>query len=190
MSEVPPFDALNEQFSATPMALNPAELHGVLCALLSFDADTDVERWLAAAVGESFALHELDGELRQSLYWMFDWSRDNIVDEEFGFRLLVPEDSADLEQRIAALTAWGTGFLAGVGQMAGNLEQLAPEVAEYVNDLTEIVRADHQPVEGDEEAEDQYFELAEYVRLGAMMTFEALNTTAGPSQVPDGDALH
>ncbi len=189
MSEVPPFDSLKEQFSATAMALNPAELHGVLCALLSFDPETDVETWLVAAMGESFALHELDGELRQSLYWLFDWAQDNLSDKEFGFRLLVPDDAAGLNERISALSAWGSGFLAGVGHMAQDLDQLAPEIGEFVSDLTEIVRADHDADDGDEEAEDQYFELAEYVRLGAMMTFDALSEEVSQA-APDGTLLH
>ncbi|MEM7705222.1 MAG: UPF0149 family protein [Pseudomonadota bacterium] len=186
MADAPHYDTLREQFSSTPMALNPAELHGVLCALLSFDAETDPEAWLRAALGDSLEMHELDGEVRQSLYWMFDWTRDNLSDQDFAFLLLVPDDEAPLTDRLAALVAWSAGFSAGIGQRASDLDLLPPEVGEFVTDLAEVIRADTEVDDADPEAEEQYWELAEYVRLGAMTVFESLSP-AGP---PEGAPLH
>lgn len=182
MSDRPDYSHLDTLLRRNRSGLDPAELHGGLCAHLVAAEQPAVTGWLDAMAVD---LRELDTETREALDQLYLWTCEGLEDPEFGFRLYIPSDADSLARRTRALSGWSTGFLGGLGT-AGlhNLEQLPGEAGEFVKDLTEIARADFDIDSTDEAEEKAFAELIEYARVGTLIVFETLR---GPGET---DRLH
>jgi len=118
---------------------NAGEAHGILTGELCASAAFGLDEWLAdvlVGAGES-ALHARD--VMGSLYAE---TADALVQGLMEFEPLLPEEDAPLEQRVAALAAWCTGFLYGFGAGRPLSGELSPEVEEMLRDFAEIARAE------------------------------------------------
>lgn len=186
MTRSPEYAVLEEALREARLGLSPAELHGALVALLSANPDVDPDHWLATALGASQPMHALPADAREQLLFLFDWTLRELGEAEFSFQLLLPEETAPLAERVPALASWAAGFNAALGSAFSSLKGLPGEVSEFVVDLTEISRAE-APQDASDGDESQFQELAEYTRLGAMMTFETLQPGGPPGAA---DTLH
>lgn len=175
-----------------------SESHGVLCGLLCVKGFVSYDDWISLLNDEQKiqsawfeedpddaedyteddrkADETVDSEwgLLQDLY---DETLRQISDDEYGFSLLLPNDEQALRIRTQALVEWCDGFLFGLG--AGEIKdfaQLPDDVNEISHDLAEISRAYHED-EASEADEVAYAELVEYVRVGVLVIYEALQLT-------------
>jgi uncharacterized protein YgfB (UPF0149 family) len=174
-----------------------SEIHGVLCGLLCVKGYVTYDDWIVL-------LHEEqkiqpgwlkegandnkpedlppDGEEPAAGEWgllqdLYDETIRQLNDDDYGFSLLLPDDEQPLRARTEALVEWCDGFLFGLG--AGeikNFAQLPDDVNEISHDLAEISRAYHED-ETTEADEVAYAELVEYVRVGVLVIYEALQVT-------------
>ena len=141
-----------------------AEAHGLLAGLLCMDAGVQCGVWLGRALGPQ-ADEPQPGE-RALLVRLFDETRRQLVDFDFSFAPLLPDDDCLLEERAIALGEWCRGFLLGLGYSAQGAGRPG-ECEEILRDFVEITRLDPQASgEADEAA---YAELAEYVRVGVQV---------------------
>ncbi len=148
-----------------------AEYHGILCGMLCHGEVNDPALGLevlgdatpAAVPGAQSQLRALRSHSLESLH-----------DAESGFVPLLPDDEAELPQRVEALAQWCEGFLYGLASKPGlQLETLSAEARELVEDFTQISRAglaDDDQSQGETE-EQAYAELVEYVRVGVQLIF-------------------
>ena len=95
-----------------------------------------------------------------------------------------------MDERTRSLAQWCTGFLAGLG-LGAPLQALSEESSEALQDLQQIAQAgfsiqgDDADQEGlEEENEQAFFEIVEYVRVVTLILREELR---GPGQ---GDQIH
>lgn len=175
MPQSPSHQELESQLLQSQMGIAASELQGSLTALLGFENTLDPDQWLNETLGGDVSLYELDGQLRESLNWLFDWTAQALRQRQLDFQLLLPGDDVALEQRTAALAHWAAGYVAAVGPRCGADLQLLPDVGrEYVRDLVEISRAAFRG-EAAESDETQFLDLVEYTRLGAMTVFESVS---------------
>lgn len=124
-----------------------------LRVLLTDELDADLD-------DETFrALRKLDGTTRRQL-----------LDEDLGFELLLPEDDQPLAARVVAMVAWCEGFLAGFGTATGGRKEheLPEDVRLLLGTIGEFTRAEAGDDDNDEESERNYMELVEYLRIAAM----------------------
>ena len=175
-----------------------SESHGVLCGLLCVKGFVPYDGWITllhdeqriqsgwiergeegtddGAGNDHEAIETADSEwgLLQDLY---DETLRQMSDDDYGFSLLLPNDEQALRIRTEALVEWCDGFLFGLG--AGEIKdfaQLPDDVNEISHDLAEISRAYHED-ESSEADEVAYAELVEYVRVGVLVIYEALQVT-------------
>ncbi len=154
--------------------VDAAEAHGSLCGLLLGDAD--MATWLKHSlddlpeVGDVLAAEKL-GDLKQ----LFEHSREQLNTEDLSLELLLPDEVDDLSDRLLGLATWCQGFLYAVG-VIGLASQSEPDnlVQECLSDLLEISNLDYNSATG-EEAEQQYVEIVEHVRMSVLMLNETLN---------------
>jgi uncharacterized protein YgfB (UPF0149 family) len=152
-----------------------AECHGVLCGLLAVSPQAGTGDFVRE-LGALQLLEQPDSAVRMMLSELLRATSAQLGDEEMGFRLWLPDDTEPLEERTEALARWCTGLLAGLATQ-GNLDALSGEAAEAVKDLEQIARAGlsaggQADKEAREEDERAYAEIAEYVRVVAMMLRE------------------
>jgi yecA family protein len=180
------YDALLDRLRAAGMQPLP-ELHGALCGIMSAGGRALATDWLsqqfdeAAPTSEQAAvdLHETD-RLALTLDTLATETWQALSGDAMEFEPLLPGESADLGERVAALAAWCEGFLAGLALGGWSPERSdhaeASQIDEIVADLVEISRA----VVGSEELDDpdaaefMYVELSEFVRVSAQVAFDTL----------------
>jgi uncharacterized protein YgfB (UPF0149 family) len=111
--------------------------------------------------------------------------------EDFGFQLLLPDDTAGLGARIEALASWCQGFLLGISHGGvSDIQALPGELPEIVEDFLNIARAENFELENEEEDEAAYMELLEYVRVGVQLFWEELHGHSENDTASPGSPLH
>jgi hypothetical protein len=175
MNNIVSFEEIQDALTHSDVSGTAAEAHGLLSGMLCMDVATDCHQWLGDFFGAE--LSEIQGEDRLQLDRLYQQTRRQLVDFDFSFGPLLPDDEDSLENRAQALGEWCHGFLQGIGY-TGKQSGWPGEMNEILADLLEIVRLDPAAAgEGDESA---YTELTEYVRVGVQVIHSELQSQTPP----------
>lgn len=187
---LPDYDQVNDALQGLPAELNAAEFHGQLCGLLCTFDRLELHDWLQVSLPECdpARLSALSYELFQAL---LDTSLLTLSSEDFGFQLLLPDDSAGLAARLEALANWCQGFLFAISHAGvSEIQALPGELPEIVEDFLNIARAENYELVNEEEDEAAYMELVEYVRVGVQLFREELRVQADANTTSPEPRLH
>ncbi|MGD8429062.1 MAG: UPF0149 family protein [Ectothiorhodospiraceae bacterium] len=198
MSDTDRYEPLKDALEAVGAAPGASEAHGLLCGMMSGPERADRASWIALVLDGTHPRGDEAKICLAQLAQLFDATGESLEDAELGFQPLLPGDDAGIGERAEALGDWCRGYLAGLGM--GGLQsrrELPKEVSEVLRDLGDIGQVEADAVD-DEENEEAYAELVEYVRVGALLVMEHLGTAAGkpkseskPAQPPRDDrTLH
>ncbi|VEI66004.1 YecA family protein [Serratia rubidaea] len=162
--------ALNQQ----AVALTAAEMHGLISGLLcGGNNDTSWRTLVHDLTNEGVAFPQA---LSQPLQQVYDQIRETLADDEFMFQLMLPEGGAvTVFERADALSGWVNHFLLGLGMMQPKLAQVKDEVGEAIDDLRSIAQLGYDEDEDQEELEQSLEEVAEYVRMAAILCYNEFN---------------
>lgn len=182
-SEPVDFSALDEQLRGAKADISASEAHGLMCGVLCVPSEEEVN-WL----GEIFAADAEDepasNDARHLLLTLARESRVLLAGEEYEFYPMLPADEFPLASRSQALAQWCTGFMFGLTLAgAGDLEKLPEESRDIVTDLANF--ATIRAGVADEEEEQAYAELVEYVRVGVMLINQELRGWNPPTTAPN-----
>lgn len=146
------------------LATSPSELQGALLGWLAGGGDAD-GNWLAAVMADPALPRPAPDSPLQRL-------RDHAVEQldarNFALDLLLADEDASLGERSGSLFDWCRGFLGGFGLAAGADPPLSDEGRESLADLAKLAAAAPQD-EGDEEDEAALVEIAEFIRVAALL---------------------
>jgi len=169
------FAEVERELRAVDASLTVAEAHGCLCGALCTLQNFSAQRWLQELLPEEVTPivdtppQQIGGVLQQ----VFSDSSDALRGDAMDFAPLLPDDEAPLPQRIAALAQWAQGFLYGFGIGAPTSSHSLPgDCAEVLRDISEIARASDSEVANDDEEEQAYAELVEYLRAAVQLVHE------------------
>ena len=113
--DMPEWDEIADQLFNAGQTLNPSELHGVLVGLMGAGFNPDdkhhLEQTLASA--EKAVGVQLQGELVDIVSRLNLATLSAIVDTDYAFRILLPDDDDPIEQRLRSFSNWVTGFISG-----------------------------------------------------------------------------
>ncbi len=169
------FEDIQDTLIQCDVSGTAAEAHGLLSGMLCMDVATDCQQWLGDFFGPELA--DIEGEDRRRLDRLYQQTRRQLVDFDFTFEPLLPDDDDSLEDRAQALGEWCHGFLQGIGYTGKN-SGWPGGCTEILSDFLEIVRLDPAAAgEGDESA---YTELTEYVRVGVQVIHSELQSQTPP----------
>ncbi len=161
-----------------------SEIHGVLtgliCAGFPFE-DTSYLPMLNDLFnnGEGFPTR-----VKSCVKQMFSELWADILDDEYRFQLMLPDDDDSIVERGHALGVWVQGFNLGFGLQQKDKPVLLEEVKEVLTDFAEIANLSDE-MEEDETSEQAYFEINEYVRISALLCFSELASL--PTSLGDSD---
>ena len=161
-----------------------AEVHGVLtglvCAGYCFESNDYIN-----LINDMLNNGEgLPNKVSVVIKLMFSQVWQTILDDSYGFKLLLPDDDDSIVERGHALGAWVQGFNLGFGLQQKNKAVLSDEVKEILQDFSEIANLSDE-LEEDEDTEQAYYEIAEYVRMSALLCFTELGSPPEPNQTPE-----
>jgi uncharacterized protein YgfB (UPF0149 family) len=149
--------------------LDAAECHGVLCGVCCSGVRNVYALWLDYLRGADELSRFAHAEVEVSLRALESWTRDGLARDDFDFVLLLPDDNAALDERVAAFAAWCRGFLAGLGTAGiACLDGLGEDAREFIADLARFGALGGLP-DGDEDDEHALTELVEYTRMGVLL---------------------
>ncbi len=167
------FDEFANHLLDQGVLASPSHLHGCLCGLLGAGAPFQPEYGLDAL---SQALDmELHGELADRVMQLYSATEVALQDEDYTFVPLLPDDEEEMAVRTAALASWCDGFLAGFAYVTAvqekNGEVLSQQTGEVLRDIAAMAQAEPADDESEEDAEDSYVELVEYLRVAVLNVF-------------------
>lgn len=173
------FDAVQDALEGLDATADAAEAHGILCALLLDNSALPL--WLGHILDDLPDDSDvLAAERLAVLEGLYVDTRDLLANEELGFALLLPDEGTDFGRRLLGLSSWCQGFVYGIG-VAGLAEgeRLDEQARECLSDLVEISKLGADE-ESSDEAELQFAEVAEHVRMATLLLNETFRVS-GPS---------
>ncbi|MGJ8686728.1 MAG: UPF0149 family protein [Spongiibacteraceae bacterium] len=185
-------DELADLFLAIGALQPPAELHGYAAGFISVGGRLQRDAWLTHCA-EFLDSDTPNPDQADLLYGVYQQALESLELGDVALDLLLPDDEFDLDQRIASLGHWCQGYLTGFA-MAGKRQQESAGEREYSADLTEAlgdlaaiaqVSADEA---SEEDIEQDFFAVSEYVRVAAMTIF--LECNMDPERPANGERLH
>ena len=164
------FESLEARLSQRKVPSTASEFHGLLAGWFSAGhkwTRSEQASVLAGWIGDE----PIDDALLALVSTLADETSTSLQDFEFGFQLLLPEDSEIINVRSRALSHWCAGFLSGFG-LSGRFQQddLEKEVSEIMGDFAQIAKLD-EDVPDAEENESDLMEISEYVRMSALLVY-------------------
>ena len=180
--DMPEWDEVADLLFNAGLTLNPSELHGVLVGLMGAGFSPDDRHHLEQTLSsvEKASGVQLQGELVDMVSRLNLATLSAIVDTDYAFRRVLPDDDDPIEQRLRSFSNWVTGFISGftegmtVRKATGS--SIQPEVAEVLKDFAALAQVETDQAES-EEAERQLEELVDYVRLAAIsIVQDAMNS--------------
>jgi len=174
------YEPINKSLAQVGGLMDAAEAHGLLCGFLCTQTDFSTANWLKHVLGEAAIEDGLTPECQKQLILVKNYTLEQLNSPDCSFNLLLPSDDEMISQRIQALAGWCEGFLFALGANQLDFTQLSEHVQELIQDIIAISRlAPHEAVEENEaqdnEAEENYVELVEYIRMGILILYEELN---------------
>lgn len=191
MSDGQRFHELDDALAAVGGETRAAEAHGLLCGMFCAPEEPEAARWVAHVLAGASAHGQAARDCLAALTELFEQTRASLENEALEFQPLLPADDEPLEARARALGEWCEGFLFGLGVAGSERERLPREAAEVVNDLGQIARIDPE-AGADEDSEQAYTELVEYLRVATLLVREHVTTPPAPAPSPPAgrDRLH
>ena len=149
--------------------ISPAEAHGLACGMLAIDMASKDNDWLNELIDDN----NLDKVATTELKQVFTQAREQLTDSNLGLELLLPNDNELLAKRLTALQEWCQGLLYGTA-LSGlkDFSSLPDDSREYLQDVAQIARSGNFDLEENEEAEQSFHEIVEYLRVGTLLLSE------------------
>lgn len=168
MKTIMTFDDLFHSFSGLGLLVSPSEIHGLVCSRIVTGEQLDEEGLIE--VVNRYADSDQVGNLESELYQLYQVSARQLSGDGVDFLLLLPDDDSPLGQRTQSLAEWCQGFMYGLGESGLNAKtSLSEDAMETLGDFAAISQLRDE--DADEDDEMNFFELAEFVRIGVLMLF-------------------
>ncbi|MGB0835171.1 MAG: UPF0149 family protein [Psychrobium sp.] len=178
---------LSSVLTTSELGATPSECHGIICGLICGGINVEDNSWSGAfndLMNDGLALPP---ELKKLLKELFDDAVNQFIGGDYQLKLLLNDDNQSLSAVAQSLTQWSESFMAGFAIGNESKKKLSKDVTEALGDLGQISQLDTD-VEDDEESQRAFEEIAEYVRVSAMLCFSELGQKPAPAD--DKKNLH
>lgn len=147
-------------FSTIEELSSPSELHGLLTGIVCVtNAPTEAE-W--QQILATLNVPELSPEALDILTGEAEDVAHALSEDELDYLPLLPDDEHVLQERVQALADWCAGVVLGFGLASGHIRSDELELIEHLQDVAAV---EFEDSDNDEEGEESYQELYEFVRL-------------------------
>jgi len=157
---------------------NASEWHGILVGLLCIKASDAQTLWCDHIIAEAGEDRDLapQEQINSLLLPVYQETLRQLTSPDCDFLPVLPDDSASITERTQALAQWAQGLLVGMSYGGlQDLKDLPADSKEILMDMTKIAKAGAYAVEGTEEDENAFTEIAEYLRAAVLLVFQELN---------------
>ena len=150
----------NAHFDGIEEISSPSELHGLLTGIVCVTQAPTTDEW--SQILNTLNVPALQQEALQSLTDEAEDVAHALSDDELDYLPMLPDDSHLLVDRVQALADWCAGVVLGFGLASGHIRGEEQELIEHLQDVAAV---EFEDSDNDEEGEESYQELYEFVRL-------------------------
>jgi len=150
----------NQNFQGIEEISSPSELHGLLTGIVCVTESPNRDEWLQ--ILSTLDVQKLGEE---ALVILSDEAEDvshALSEDELDYLPMLPDDEHILSERVQALADWCAGVVLGFGLASGHIRADEQELIESLQDVASV---EFDESDDDEEGEESYQELYEFVRL-------------------------
>ncbi|MCP3428478.1 UPF0149 family protein [Opacimonas viscosa] len=176
------FQTLTDLLAKHDILIDGAELHGLICGMLSGGMPVDNREWFAVLADISNNGVDYPQEVLNAVDDLFSTTVKEYAENDFALNMLIPEMDAPINEQGQGLIHWVQGFMTGIGLRQTSFADCSEEVQEGIQDFAEIMRMD-APMDDDEETESQLTEVIEYVRITAMLCFNEFQPAQAATKI-------
>ncbi|MDP7591847.1 MAG: UPF0149 family protein [Litorilituus sp.] len=152
-----------------------SEIHGVLTGLVCAGFEFEDQGYISMLNDMFNQGDHFPTAVKNTIKKMFSELWTDILDDAYTFQLLLPDDDDSIVERGHALSCWVQGFNLGFGLQQKDSPVTSSEVKEVLTDFAEIANLSDE-MEEDEDTEQAYFEISEYVRISSLLCFSELGS--------------
>jgi len=175
------FSSLQAIISSAGVQIHASEVHGVLAGLIcggftfenALNGKNEGHNYLNLITDLLNNGEKLPSVITDGITVLYSQLWQAILDDDFSFSPLIADDDDSLAERSVGLCHWVQGFTLGFGLQQKNTNALSTEVQEVLADFIEIANLS-DAIDEDEASERAFFEIAEYVRMSALLCFAEL----------------
>ena len=178
------FSSAQAMLTSESVQAHAAEIHGVLTGLIAAGFEFESNDYLAMVNDMLNNAEGLPTNIKSLVKDIYSDIWQKILDDSYSFQLMLPDDDDSIVERGHALGKWVQGFNLGFGLQQTKNTTLSEDVKEVLADFGEIANLSDE-MEEDEDTEQAFFEIAEYVRISALLCFTELGS---PPEPQDKDA--
>jgi uncharacterized protein YgfB (UPF0149 family) len=180
------YDEISHAFIKANLVGSPAELHGFLAGSASSGKLLSADSLIETVAKFLEVSSERVEDLGTMLIELYQFSVNQINNNDYEFSPILPDDDFILSERLASMGEWCQGFLYGLGssELFSNLE-IQKNISEALDDLASIsnVHVSDDQYEGDEtDNEANYIEIVEYIKIAVLTIFTELKAKNDESQ--------
>lgn len=150
----------DRNFSKIEEITSPSELHGLLTGIVCVTDVPTREQWLQILSTLNVPVLSED-----ALGVLADETEDvahALSEDELDYVPMLPDDEHTLAERVQSLADWCAGVVLGFGLASGHIRSDERELIEHLQDVAAV---EFEESDDDEEGEESYQELYEFVRL-------------------------
>ena len=177
------YDMVDDALIKADAITEAAEAQGTLCGMVCVTGRGDLNKWLSHVFGEEKDSSNLYvPESHDVLTQLFESTVKALVEETYDLTLLIHDDDTPLDVRIEDISNWCQGFLYGLSASGLNdVKSLPEEASEILQDMLDISKAGYDPEADDDENEQAFMEIVEYLRIGAYVIYNTFNSMENTS---------
>ncbi|MGB1236760.1 MAG: UPF0149 family protein [Pseudomonadales bacterium] len=181
-------DIANLLVSESVNMITPSQLQGIICGQLASGARLS-EDLLLKSLQDFLDLDKFSHETSKvGLCALYQQCLGQFEDVDMALDILLPDDDHQITQRVESLGVWVEGFLSGFGIQGKQTDKtISRDAKEMLSDFAQISQVESQDLEESDESENDFAQLVEYVRMGALFIFTEFNTAqqaAAPASEP------
>lgn len=176
------YQALNQALHQQQIGMTAAELHGLISGILCGGNQDDSWKPLVYDLTNEGMAYSMP--LSQQTDELYQETKAVLLNDEFDFQLLIPDDGITLFEQVDDLAGWVNHFLLGLGLVVPKLESVKGDVQEVITDLRGIGQLGYDEDEDLEELEQAFVEVIEYVRMAALLCYNEFNSDDATEVAP------
>ena len=175
------FPSVQAILTSESIEAHAAEIHGVLTGLIAAGFEFESSDYIAMVNDMLNNAEGLPARVKSLVKDIYSDIWQKILDESYSFQLMLPDDDDSIIERGHALGKWVQGFNLGFGLQQTKNATFSEDVKEVLTDFGEIANLSDD-MDEDEATEQAYFEIAEYVRISALLCFTELGSPPTPQE--------
>ncbi|AWL29650.1 UPF0149 family protein [Acinetobacter defluvii] len=150
----------DQNFGQIEEISSPSELHGLLTGIVCVTEVPSRDEWLQ--ILSTIDIPKINEDALAILTEEAEDIAHALSEDELDYLPLLPDDEHSLAERVQALADWCAGVVLGFGLASGHIRSDEQELIESLQDVASV---EFDETDDDEEGEESYLELYEFVRL-------------------------